>query len=109
MPILQINFKLNAPADAYAADCQNVVNAISNVAGLRWKIWILNEQTSEAGGIYCFDSEESLNGYVMGPIVARLKQHPAVTDVSVKRFDVLEDLTRVTRGPVAGNRKTAIS
>lgn len=106
MPILQINFKLNVPADAYIANCQNVVSAISDVAGLRWKIWILNEKASEAGGIYCFDSEDSLKDYLSGPIVGGLKQNPAVTNVSAKRFDVLEDLTRVTRGPIAATLAT---
>ena len=102
MPILQINFKLNVPAGLYAAGCQSVVQAIAEAAGLRWKIWILNEQEQEAGGIYCFDTEQALSDYLSGPIVAHLRDHPAVSDVTAKRFAVMEELTSVTRGP-AGN------
>jgi len=101
MPILQINFKLNVPAGEYASSCQGVAQAIASVAGVRWKIWILNEQEKEAGGIYFFDTEQSLSDYLSGPIVAQLRKHPGVRDVAVKRFDVMEDLTSTTRGPVS--------
>ena len=101
MPILQINFKLNVPAEEYASSCQGVTQAIAGVAGLRWKIWILNEQEKEAGGIYFFDTEQSLSDYLTGPIVAQLRKHPGLRDVTVKRFDVMEDLTSTTRGPVS--------
>jgi len=101
MPILQINFKLNVPAEEYASSCQGASQAIAGVAGLRWKIWILNEQEKEAGGIYFFDTEQSLSDYLSGPIVAQLRQHPALTDVIVKRFDVMQELTSATRGPVS--------
>ena len=100
MPILQINFKLKVPADEYASSCQGVDQAIADLSGLRWKIWILNEQEKEAGGIYFFDSEQALSDYLSGPIVAQLGNHPAVTDVTCKRFDVIEGLTNTTRGPV---------
>ena len=101
MPILQINFKLNVSAKEYAASCQSVTQAIADVAGLRWKIWILNEQVEEAGGIYFFDTEQSLSDYLAGPIVAKLRKHPGLRDVTAKRFDVMEDLTSTTRGPVS--------
>ena len=101
MPILQINFKLNVPAEEYASSCQGVTQAIADVAGLRWKIWILNEQEKEAGGIYCFETEQALSDYLSGPIVAQLRKHPGVRDVTAKRFAVMKDLTSITRGPVS--------
>jgi hypothetical protein len=101
MPILQINFKLNVPAEEYASSCQGVAQAIASVAGLRWKIWILNEQEKEAGGIYLFDTERSLSDYLSGPIVAQLRKHPGLRDATVKRFDVMEDLTSTTPDPVS--------
>ena len=101
MPILQINFKLNVPGAEYASSCQCVAQPIAGVAGLRWKIWILNEQEKEAGGIYFFDTEQALSDYLSGPIVAQLKKHPGVREVTAKRFAVMEDLTSTTRGPVS--------
>jgi hypothetical protein len=101
MPILQINFKLNVPVDEYAIDSRRFAPLIADVPGLCWKIWIINEEAKEAGGIYFFGTEVSLNQYVSGPIVAQLRSNPAITNVSVKQFDVMEDLTSVTRGSVA--------
>jgi hypothetical protein len=101
MPLLQINFKLNVTADLYTQSCHAVADAIAAVSGLRWKIWILNEQEQEAGGIYLFSTEQELNDYLSGPIVSQLRTHPAIAGVTIKRFEVMEDLTRVTRGPVS--------
>lgn len=100
MPILQINFKLNVPAAEYEEICQSVAQPISDVPGLRWKVWLLNEREREAGGIYLFDTEQALNDYLAGPIVAQVKSHPALQDLSAKKFDVMEEVTAITRGPV---------
>ena len=98
--VLQINFKFNAPSGDLKNGFEPLVNDISAVPGLRWKIWIMNEQEHEAGGIYLFDDEDSVQAYLEGPIVAGLKAHPALSEISAKQFDVLEDFTIVTRGPM---------
>jgi hypothetical protein len=98
--LLQINFKLSSPVEQYEHAIAQASHAIADVAGLRWKIWITNAETQEAGGIYCFDSHESADAYVSGPIVANLKSAPFAHDVSVKHFDYLENATAITRGPV---------
>ena len=100
MPILQINFKLNVSPTEYHKICESFAETFAGLPGLRWKIWLSNEQENEAGGIYLFSSEQALQDYLAGPIVAQLKSHPAVRDISAKRFEVMEDVTAVTRGPV---------
>ena len=99
MPILQVNFKLNVPLAEYQEMCKSFTQPIAEVPGLQWKIWLLNEQENEAGGIYLFSSEQALNDYLSGPIVAQIKSHPAFREISVKRFGVMEDVTAATRGP----------
>jgi hypothetical protein len=98
--VLQINFKFGVPS----ADLKNafspLVKDIAATPGLRWKVWIINEQEREAGGIYLFDDAESVQAYLGGPIVSGLKAHPALSQISLKQFDVLEDFTATTRGPV---------
>ena len=101
MPILQVNFKLDLPVEEYRKMCASVAQAVADVPGLQWKLWLLNEERKEAGGIYLFSSEEALNDYLGGPIVAAVKQHPGIQDVSVKRFDFAADLSARTRGPVS--------
>ena len=100
MPILQVNFKLNVPTAEYKAMCESVSQAVADVPGLKWKVWLLNEAEKEAGGIYLFKDEQSLQNYLAGPIVSKIKSHPGLRDLSAKQFDVMEDMTALTRGPV---------
>ena len=68
--------------------------------GLRWKIWSLNEDTSEFAGIYLFDDKESVHTYLEGPIIAEVSKHPAFSDISAKQFGVIDEFSAITRGPV---------
>ena len=98
--ILQINFKLKVSTAEYEKICQSVAHPVADVPGLRWKLWLLNEGEKEAGGVYLFDGEQELNDYLAGPIIAQVKSHPALQDLSAKQFDIMEDVTAITRGPV---------
>ena len=40
--------------------------------------------------------------YVDGPIVARMKANPDITDLQIRIFDVRERMTAITNGPVPG-------
>ena len=53
--ILQINYKLNGPRAEYERENLPYAQPIADISGLRWKVWIINEAQSEAGGIYLFD------------------------------------------------------
>jgi hypothetical protein len=82
---------------------------ISNIPGLRWKIYLYNDEKGEVAGVYLFEDEDSLNAYLDGPIMAQRKAGKFgdginvigdITDVSLRPFDVLEEMTRITRGPI---------
>ena len=98
--ILQINFKFNVSGEEYSQATTPLVEPIAAVPGLRWKVWIINEEDSEAGGIYLFDDGDSVNSYMNSEIVAGIVNHPALSDFSVKTFDVMDEQTAVCRGPV---------
>jgi hypothetical protein len=98
--ILQINFTLNVPASEYGDLARSVAQVFADVPGLHWKIWLLNEATQEAGGIYHFENQASLDAYLNGPLAAQVKALPAIREVSVKQFQVMSEVTAVTRGPV---------
>lgn len=98
--ILQINFKFNITPAELAEGFAPLAEPISKVPGLRWKIWSLNPDTSEFGGIYLFDSTESIKAYLEGPIIAQVKKHPALSDMSVKQFGVIDEFSAITRGPI---------
>jgi hypothetical protein len=98
--ILQVNFRLKISCEKYRQAATSLANEFANVGGLLWKIWILNEEESETGGIYLFKNKETLDAYLKGPLAAQITNHPAFTDMSVKQFDVMTEQTAITRGPL---------
>jgi hypothetical protein len=97
--ILQINFNLDMPVTEYQKLVDSVAPAFLEVSGLKWKIWLLNPAAQEAGGIYLFDSQASLDAYLNGPLVAKLRGLTSVRNISVKQFEVMPEATVLTRGP----------
>lgn len=98
--ILQINFQFSVSAKDYEQACLPAAQPIADTPGLRWKVWLMNEAEHEAGGIYLFDDQASVQAFLAGPVVAAVKSNPAISGVSAKLFDVMEALTAITRGPV---------
>lgn len=98
--ILQINFKFSVPQAELEKAFAPAAQPIADTPGLRWKVWLMNGNTSEAGGVYLFDDEASLHAFLNGPIVASLGSNPVLSDVSAKVFDTIEALTLITRGPI---------
>ncbi len=95
--ILQINYKLEGTAAEYMEANKPYAEPIAQTPGLRWKIWLLNEATREAGGIYLFESDAALQGFLNGPIAAEVKSD---LTASFKEFDVPRELSAVTRAPI---------
>ena len=98
--ILQINYKITVPLAEVGGAMEKAAGAIADVPGLAWKIWLLDEAQAEAGGIYLFDNDAAVDAFLAGPIVRQIKSTPAFANVSVKRFDAVEPLTAITRGPI---------
>jgi hypothetical protein len=95
--ILQINYKLNGPRAEYERENLPYAQPIADIPGLRWKVWTINEAEGEAGGVYLFDNAAAVQGFLDGPIIAEMKGDPSL---SIKVFDVIPDLTSITRGPI---------
>ncbi len=98
--ILQLNFKLNVTKREYEDAVSPLANDIAAVPGLQWKVWLMNETNREAGGLYLFADDTSLQNFLTGPQAAKLKTHPALSNMSVKQFDIMERQTEITRGPI---------
>ncbi|MCA9900931.1 MAG: YdhR family protein [Anaerolineales bacterium] len=98
--ILQINFKFHVSRAEYETAVAPVAEPIAAVPGLLWKVWLLNEADQEAGGIYLFADDKTLDAYLNSEIVAAIVSNPILSDFSVKQFAVMQDVSEVTRGPV---------
>jgi len=98
--IMQLNFKFSISASEYEQAVAPLASQFAAVPGLRWKIWMINEAEHEAGGIYMFENEAAVKAFLEGPLAAQVTGHPALSDFTVKQFDVMGDLSEVTRGPI---------
>ncbi|WP_051612711.1 YdhR family protein [Hyphomonas polymorpha] len=70
------------------------------VPGLLWKIWVRNPETRLSGGIYLFKDRASAQAYCDGPIAAQIKKFPKSSNHSFNIFEIREDQTAVTGGPL---------
>lgn len=99
--ILQINFKYNNSTSDFRKQMKDVAPRIAKAPGLRWKIWSIDEGNKEASGFYLFEDEKSLNNYVENIFNVGMRNNSAISNIVVKKFNILEDPTIVTRGPIS--------
>ena len=105
--ILQINLNFSISRSDLESAWLEAAQVIADAPGLLWKIWLINESEKEAGGIYLFESETAAQSYLDSSVVATMKASPAVSNISAKLFDVLEQHSVVTRGPLTKMHDTA--
>lgn len=98
--LLQINYQLHVSPEEFLHNAAPVAQAISQIPGLQWKIWLANEDERTGGGIYLFEDKTSLEKFLNGPIIEMLRKHPDVGEVSIKQFEVATEATDITRGPI---------
>ncbi len=98
--MLQLNFNFSVTKEEYEQAVSPLADKFANVPGLKWKIWILNPDKSEAGGIYLFENQASVDNYLSGPLAETVTTHPALSNFSIKQFGIMKDITQITRGPV---------
>ena len=104
MVIVQVNYRRpempKAEWEARYTDAR--AQQFFSVGGLQWKIWLDDADERRAGGIYLFADRAAAEAYVNGPIVARIKANPDVSELDIRIFDVRERMTAITNGPVPG-------
>jgi hypothetical protein len=98
--ILQINYKFNSPRAEHTALVTPSAQHLAVVPGLVWKIWLVNEADREAGGMYLFESAEQAQAFLQSALVRDFAAHPTLSAFSVKMFEPVESLSKITRGPL---------
>ena len=101
--MLQLNFNFSVSKEEYEQAVSPLANKFADIPGLIWKIWIVNEEKSEAGGIYLFENQTALDNYVNGSLAGIVMEHPALSNFSAKQFGIMADVTEITRGPLKSN------
>jgi hypothetical protein len=99
MQILIVNFNLDGRSESDDEHlCDEVAPAFADVPGLQSKVWLADRAEGIFGGVYTFESEEAADGFLASELFAGVGATPGLVNFSVRRFDVLEGPTRVTRG-----------
>ncbi len=100
--LLQMDFSFRGPfGNEMAETLRELAHSITQEPGFIWKIWTENQSKKVAGGIYLFENDAAANAY-LEKHTARLKEF-GIHEVNAKIFDVNEDLSKITRGPMEWN------
>jgi hypothetical protein len=97
---VQINFELAVPKEQYVAHAESVLPAMRDVAGLIFKIWIVADDGTRAGGLYLFRDRASAERYVNSPLVQKLAASPAIRGLDVRVTAVHVGLSAHTAAPL---------
>lgn len=74
---------------------------IAGLPGLRWKLWGYDDSEHVAESVYLFDTDEHARAWGDGPMTSALGSQPGISDIEVRYYDVDEQLSAVTRAPLA--------
>src|SRR5215471_3572237 len=98
--VLHLRFKLRVPPDVLFDHCRQAATAIASVQGLIWKIWVLQEEELELGGIYLFVDRETAEAYLDHPVIKAIRSNPEVVSAQSQLWDVENSLSALTRAPL---------
>jgi hypothetical protein len=98
--VLHLRFKLRVPPHVLLAHSREGATSIASVEGLIWKIWLMNEEESEMGGMYLFANPEAAEAYLKHPMVQSVRSNPAVISTESQLWAVESSLSALTRAPL---------
>ena len=98
--ILVTNYTYSVSREEFESMAAQLAPAFIDVPGCLWKIWLIDADKKEAGAVYLFKDEESLQNFKSSPLVASVLSHPALSNFDLKERDILEEVSRVTHAPL---------
>ena len=98
--VLHMRLKLRVPPNVFLVNSREAATVIASVEGLIWKIWILQQEELEMGGMYLFANRETAEAYLNDPVVQAVRSNPAVVSTESRLWDVESSLSAITRAPL---------
>jgi Putative mono-oxygenase ydhR len=96
MRIRIITFCLTIPAEAYTAHAEQIAAGFTAWPGLLGKWWLADPDSGTYGGVYLFASQSDADRSRDTDLFRGMFANPALTDVTVREYDVLDAPTAVT-------------
>jgi quinol monooxygenase YgiN len=99
--ILVVNFNLKGMSEEdYRGLVEPIAPAFAGLPGLLSKTWLANAETNTYGGVYVWQDRGAMEAYKQTDIYKGMRANPSFENVTVTDFAVVENATRITRGPV---------
>ncbi len=98
--LLEINFTYNVTPEEFMAEVSPLAEAFAATEGLRWKIWALDAENSQFSGILLFDDATTMQTFLEGDLATAIVEHPALSDFSIMPYEIMEEVSTVTRAPI---------
>lgn len=98
--ILVTNFNYSVTREEYENMAKQLAQAFAEVPGCLWKTWLINEENKEAGAVYLFKDDASLQNFKASALVASVLSNPALSNFDLKERDILKEISEITRAPL---------
>lgn len=96
MRIRIITFGLNIPAENYTAHAVHIAPGFTAWPGLLGKWWLGDTASGTFGGVYLFASQHDADRSRETDLFRGMFANPALKDVTVREYDVLDAPTAIT-------------
>ena len=98
--VLTTKFNYSMPSEELNKIMPAVAAKFSEIPGCCWKIWLINEDHKEAGGVYLFESDTDLDQFLNSSLFASVANNPAFSNLETNTFDVVEAASVITGAPL---------
>jgi hypothetical protein len=98
--ILTTKFNYSIPTEEIKKIMPAVAPEFSGILGCCWKIWLINEDHRESGGVYLFESASELKQYLRSDLFASVINNPAFSNLQTNIFSVAEAASIITGAPL---------
>ncbi len=98
--VLTAKFNYSIPTEELKIKMSVVAPKYSDIPGCCWKMWLINEDRKEAGGVYLFESATELEQYLNSNLFAAVANNPAYSNLQTNTFGVLEAASVITGAPL---------
>ena len=98
--VLTTKFNYSMPTEEFKKIMPAVAPKFSEIPGCCWKIWIINEDRKESGGVYLFESATELEQFLNSNLFALVANNPEFSNLQTNTFDVSEAASVITGAPL---------
>ena len=98
--VFTTKFNYSMPAEELKKIMPAVAPKFSEIPGCNWKIWLINEDNKEAGGVYLFESATELEQFLNSNLFASVANNPAFSNLQTNTFGVAEAASVITGAPL---------